>query len=409
MARPVGIGYQDFEQLKADHIFYVDKTMFIKEWWDNRDMVTLITRPRRFGKTLTMDMVEKFFSVKYENRGDLFEGLAIWQKEPYRELQGTYPVISLSFANVKKRDYKSSVQRICQLLEDIYRRNAFLLEGNLLSEDEKADYRKINMDMLEVVAGMALHKMAEYLFRYYGKKVIILLDEYDTPLQEAYVNGYWEDLVEFTRDLFNSTFKTNPWLERAIMTGITRVSKKSIFSDLNNLTVVTTTSRKYQDCFGFTQQEVTDALKEYGLSDKEKTVRDWYDGFTFGNRPDIYNPWSIINYLDTQVFATYWANTSSNSLAGKLIREGAPEIKMDMEELLSGKTLCTEIDEQIVFNQLNEDERAIWSLLLASGYLKIEEHTMDEEWGIETYELSLTNKEVRIMFRNMIKTPLYNF
>ncbi len=403
MARPVGIGYQDFEQLKADHIFYVDKTMFIKEWWDNRDMVTLIPRPRRFGKTLTMDMVEKFFSVKYENRGDLFEGLAIWQEEPYRELQGTYPVISLSFANVKKRDYKSSVQRICQLLEDIYRRNAFLLEGNLLSEDEKADYRKINMDMPEVVAGMALHKMAEYLFRYYGKKVIILLDEYDTPLQEAYVNGYWEDLVEFTRDLFNSTFKTNPWLERAIMTGITRVSKESIFSDLNNLTVVTTTSRKYQDCFGFTQQEVTDALKEYGLSDKEKTVRDWYDGFTFGSRPDIYNPWSIINYLDAQVFATYWANTSSNSLAGKLIRESAPEIKMDMEKLLNGKTLCTEIDEQIVFNQLNEDERAIWSLLLASGYLKIEKHTMDEEWGIETYELSLTNKEVRIMFRNMIK------
>lgn len=403
MAKPVGIGYQDFEQLKTDHVFYVDKTMFIKEWWDNRDIVTLITRPRRFGKTLTMDMAEKFFSVKYKNRGDLFEGLAIWQEEQYRELQGTYPIISLSFANVKKRDYKSSVQRICQLLEDLYRRNAFLLEGDLLSEDEKVDYRMINMEMPEVVAGMALHKMSEYLFRYYGKKVIILLDEYDTPLQEAYINGYWDEMVEFTRDLFNSTFKTNPWLERAIMTGITRVSKESIFSDLNNLTVVTATSKKYQDCFGFTQQEVSSALKEYGLPEKEKAVKDWYDGFTFGMRTDIYNPWSIINYLDEQKFSTYWANTSSNSLAGTLIREGSPELKMNMEELLKGKNLRTEIDEQIVFNQLSEDEGAIWSLLLASGYLKIEQYTLDEEWGIETYELSLTNKEVRIMFRNIIK------
>lgn len=403
MARPVGIGKQDFEKVITENNFYVDKTMFIKEWWENQDDVTLITRPRRFGKTLTMDMLEKFFSVRYADRGELFEGLAIWQEETYRRLQGTYPVISLSFANVKIGDYKSSVQRICQLLEELYRRNSFLLEGDLLSADEKADYRKITMDMSEVTAGMAVHRMAEYLYRYYGKKVIILLDEYDTPMQEAYANEYWEEMVGFARDLFNATFKTNPYLERAVMTGITRVSKESIFSDLNNLAVVTVTSEKYQDCFGFTQEEVSRALKEYGLQEQEENVRDWYDGFTFGSRTGIYNPWSIINFLCERRFATYWSNTSSNSLVGKLIREGNRDVKMIMEDLLDGKHLCAEIDEQIVFGNLGDDENAIWSLFLASGYLKVEKHTMDVECGIEKYELSLTNKEVRIMFRSMIK------
>ena len=403
MARPVGIGKQDFEKVITENNFYVDKTMFIKEWWENQDDVTLITRPRRFGKTLTMDMLEKFFSVRYADRGELFEGLAIWQEETYRRLQGTYPVISLSFANVKIGDYKSSVQRICQLLEELYRRNSFLLEGDLLSADEKADYRKITMDMSEVTAGMAVHRMAEYLYRYYGKKVIILLDEYDTPMQEAYANEYWEEMVGFARDLFNATFKTNPYLERAVMTGITRVSKESIFSDLNNLAVVTVTSEKYQDCFGFTQEEVSRALKEYGLQEQEENVRDWYDGFTFGSRTGIYNPWSIINFLCERRFATYWSNTSSNSLVGKLIREGNRDVKMIMEDLLDGKHLCSEIDEQIVFSNLGDDENAIWSLFLASGYLKVEKHTMDVECGIEKYELSLTNKEVRIMFRSMIK------
>ncbi len=403
MARPVGIGKQDFEKVITENNFYVDKTMFIKEWWENQDDVTLITRPRRFGKTLTMDMLEKFFSVRYADRGELFEGLAIWQEETYRRLQGTYPVISLSFANVKLRDYKSSVQRIGQVLEELYRRNSFLLEGDLLSKEEKADYRKVTMDMPEVTAGMAVHRLAEYLYRYYGKKVIILLDEYDTPMQEAYANGYWEEMVEFIRDFFNATFKTNPYLERAVMTGITRVSKESIFSDLNNLEVVTVTSEKYQDCFGLTQEEVSKALEEYGLQEEEGNVRDWYDGFTFGSRTDIYNPWSIINYLSKKVFATYWSNTSSNSLVGKLIREGSRDVKLIMEDLLDGRHLCAEIDEQIVFSNLDEDENAIWSLLLASGYLKVEKHTIDVEWGIEKYELSLTNKEVRIMFRNMIK------
>ena len=244
MARVVGIGNQDFEKIRVDNIFYIDKTKFIKEWWEGMDSVTLITRPRRFGKTLNMSMLEKFFSVNYADRGDLFEGLSIWQDGRYRELQGTYPVISLSFANVKELDYRGTKQSINRIIEDVYNKNIFLLESGLLTENEKEYFRSVTYNMEDSVAVWALHKMAAFLFRYYNKKVIILLDEYDTPMQEAYVNGYWNEMSAFTRSLFNSTFKTNPYLERAVMTGITRVSKESIFSGLNNLEVVTTTSDK---------------------------------------------------------------------------------------------------------------------------------------------------------------------
>ena len=240
------------------------------------------------------------------------------------------------------------------------------------------------------------------------------MDEYDTPMQEAYVNGYWEQLVGFTRSLFNAAFKTNPSLERAIMTGITRVSKESIFSDLNNIEVVTSTSPKYEEVFGFTQEEVDQALEEYGIIDQRNEVKNWYDGFVFGNKKGIYNPWSIINYLGKQIYTTYWANTSSNSLVGKLIREGSADVKIKMEDLLAGKVLHTQIDEQIVFSQLDYSQSAIWSLLLASGYLKVQKFVVNEKKGKLEYDLVLTNKEVRIMFVQMIQgwfadmTPAYN-
>lgn len=413
MPRVVGIGHQDFEQMITSDNFYIDKTMFIKEWWENNDTVTLITRPRRFGKTLNLDMTDHFFSVNYFGRGDLFQNLSIWQEEKYRELQGTYPVIFFSFADMKETTFSEARKSICQIIKDLYNRYDFLLGGSYLNEDEKKAYQNISVDMEDYLAVNSLKALSDYLMRYYGKKVIILLDEYDTPMQEAYVHGYWDELVSFIRKLFNSTFKTNPFLARALMTGITRVSKESVFSDLNNLTVVTTTSDLYTDCFGFTQQEVWRALDEYGLSSHKDEVRSWYDGFTFGNRTDIYNPWSIINYLKYAKFAPYWANTSSNSLVGKLIREGSADTKMIMEDLLSGKSLYTQIDEQIIFNQLGRRESAVWSLLLAGGYLRVKQLSMDKR-DRTTYELVLTNREVSLMFEWMIEdwfsefTPAYN-
>lgn len=323
MARKLGIGHDDFAVVRESNNFYVDKTNFIREWWESNDKVTLITRPRRFGKTLNMSMLENFFSLQYAGRGDLFEGLSIWRSEQYRELQGTYPVIFLSFANVKEASYKEARKKI----------------------------------------------------------------------------GY-------TRGLFNSTFKTNSYLERAVMTGITRINKESIFYDLNNLKVVTTTSEKYSDCFGFTEEEVFAALDEFGLSGQKQKVKDWYDGFTFGDRGDIYNPWSVISFLSEKKAGAYWANTSSNSLVGKLIREGSRDVKESFETLLQGGSIAAEIDEQVVYSMLGDDEQALWSLLLASGYLKVKKSgscaSESGEWE-QDYELELTNFEVKAMFRKMIR------
>ena len=404
MARTVSIGNQDFEKMIQRNCFYVDKTSFIKEWWESEDEVTLITRPRRFGKTLNMSMLKCFFSNKYADRGELFEGLEIWEDEKYREIQGTYPVIFFSFAKIKQTTYKETIEKIKKIIFDLYQEYAFIGKWDGLTDKEKENFNNISYDMSDVIAQEAIVDLSNYLSRYYGKKVIILLDEYDTPMQEAYVNGYWEELVAFTRSLFNSTFKTNPYLERAIMTGITRVSKESIFSDLNNLEVVTTLTPKYETAFGFTEEEVFKALDEQGLSDKKNDVKIWYDGFRFGSKNDIYNPWSIINCLDKKKIALYWAESSSNGLINSLVQKGSSNIKMMVEELINGSTINVPIDEQIVFSELDYSEDAVWSLMLASGYLKVvssEELNLIRESDNE-YELALTNREILFMFKKMI-------
>ena len=405
MAKTVGIGIQSFDKIIEGNYFYIDKTPFIKEWWESGDDVTLITRPRRFGKTMNMSMLEQFFSVKYKDRGDWFEGLQIWREERYRQLQGTYPVISLSFARVKETDYPSTREKICQILRNLYIKYSFLRESEVLTEADRAFFDRIlATEISDPDATSALYQLSDYLQRYYGKKVIILLDEYDTPMQEAYVQGFWDELVAFTRSLFNSTFKTNPYMARAVMTGITRVSKESIFSDLNNLEVVTTTSNKYVTSFGFTEEEVFTALDEYGYGDQKEEIKWWYDGFIFGEQKDIYNPWSILNFLDKGKISTYWANSSSNGLVGKLIREGNRNIKTTFEKLLKGETIRCPIDEQIVYNQLDDNDAAIWSLLLASGYLKVLNYEKKIKPGQDVlYDLNITNAEVEDMFFGMVR------
>ena len=405
LGRTVGIGIQDFEDIVKNNYFYVDKTSFIKEWWENGDSVTLIARPRRFGKTLNMSMLNRFFSLEYAGKGEVFEGLSIWNEEKYRQLQGTYPVINISFANVKEKSFEATREKIYQLIVSLYSKYSFLQESDVLTDIDRDFFSRISIDMKETVATSALHNLSDYLQRYYKQKVIILLDEYDTPMQEAYVNGFWDDLVAFTRSMFNSTFKTNPYLARGIMTGITRVSKESIFSDLNNLEVVTTTSNKYATAFGFTEEEVFAGLDECGLSSEKEKVKEWYDGFIFGKHADIYNPWSILNFLEKKDYTTYWANTSSNSLIGKLIREGGTGVKQSFEKLMKGELLFCPIEEQIIYNQLGQKESSIWSLLLASGYLKVLSYEKIDELetdGSVRYEVALTNREVRHMFSNMV-------
>ena len=348
-----------------------------------------------------MDMLNCFFSNKFADRDDLFEGLEIWNYDKYRKIQGTYPVIFLSFAAVKGDSFEITKQQIITQIVHLYEEKRFLLGSDVMSESEKIKYEQFVLEPEKFDLSVKLNELSDYLSRYYNKKVIILLDEYDTPMQEAYVNGFWKEIVSFMRSLFNATFKTNPYLERAIMTGITRVSKESIFSDLNNLEVVTTTSRKYETAFGFTEKEVFVSLADYDLDDQKEKVKEWYDGFTFGDKHDIYNPWSIINFLDKKQFSTYWADTSSNGLVNKLIQTASAEIKELMERLLKMERIEVKFDEQIVFEQLGKSQEAIWSLLVASGYLKIDfveyRGLLLKPW----YHISITNFETLSMFADM--------
>ena len=402
MKSVISIGNQDFVSIRKNHCFYIDKTDFIREWWDKQDSVTLITRPRRFGKTLNMSMTEYFFSVNHADCKRYFEGLSIWEEERFRKLQGTYPVISISFADVKATTYESARRAIIRKLVKLYSTFEFVRSSEVLNEKDHAYFDSVEENMSDDAAAVAVNYMSDYLSRYYKKKVIILLDEYDTPLQEAYIHGDWKSLTGFIRSLFNSTFKTNPYMERGLLAGITRVSKESIFSDLNNLEVVTTTSEKYSSSFGFTKEEVFHVLETSGLSEEKETVCYWYDGFSFGKRKDIYNPWSITKYLDTGEYGTYWADTSGNALISTLIRQSPAKIKSEMEDLLNGGVICTELDEQVIFEQLGRKRGAVWSLMLASGYLKVDQYEMDKRTGKRRYYLKITNYETMLMFENMI-------
>ena len=403
----VSIGKQDFQSLRENEYFYIDKTDFIKEWWESGDEVTLITRPRRFGKTLNMSMLECFFSKKYEKNSDLFEGLHIWEEEKYKKLQGTYPVIFLSFADVKQGNYKDAVKKLKGILAKLYDERYFLADWEGLTPNEKRQFLSVGVDMDDVTAQDALKNLCNYLSRYYQKKVLIFLDEYDTPMQEAYLGKYWNVFTDFIRSMFNATFKTNPFLERALLTGITQVSKESIFSDLNNLKVITTTSNQYETSFGFTEEEVISSLQYFNLAKMKQDVKEWYDGFSFGRYTDIYNPWSITNFLDEGNLKTFWASTSSNGLINRLLQISSSEIKKKMEDLVKGESIQVMIDEQIIFNQLDEDENAIWSLMLASGYLKVDVVQYKNRYGEELdepiYSLSITNRDVRSMFVKMFK------
>ncbi|MDE6362728.1 MAG: ATP-binding protein [Lachnospiraceae bacterium] len=414
-----GLGYQNYEDMMANHIFYIDKTNFIREWWEYADKVTLITRPRRFGKTLNLSTVECFFSNKYKGRSDLFEGRLVWKDEDLRKLQGTYPVIFMSFAGVKSGYGESEAGEklldnvetmktaVKQIISDIYAKFRDIMKSESFDENDRAYFASVNDNMTDRTAHVAIRRLCGYLEKVYGKKVIILLDEYDTPMQESWVYGYWNHAVAFFRRFFVTTFKDNDSIERGLITGITRISKESIFSELNHLEVVTTVSDKYSTSFGFTEEEVFQVLDELNLSKHKEDVKRWYDGFTFGKSTDIYNPWSIIAFISKDgEYAPYWANTSSNSLVSTLIQTGDIDAKKTVEDLMKGKSFTAPIEEQIVFDQLEGNTNAVWSLLLASGYLKMtgREPLRAEGKGRPRCTLALTNMEVALMFEDMVRS-----
>lgn len=401
----VNLGEQRFDRLIEENKFYIDKTEFIREWWEYGSTVTLITRPRRFGKTLNMSMLECFFSNQYAGRGDLFETLSIWKDtsasgdNKYRHLQGSYPVIFLSFASVKTGNIDGIKKAVKGIISDAYKSRKHIMKSDLFDEDDRTAFTAVNCKMDDDTAYTALRSLCSYLAKYYNKDVIIILDEYDTPMQEAWLEGNWDKAITFFRNIFHNTFKTNPHLQRGMITGITRITKESIFSDLNNLDVITTTSNEYATAFGFTEEEVFAALDAADLGSEKQEVKRWYDGFTFGRYTDIYNPWSIASFISKKgTYKTYWANTSSNGLVNSLIQRGNSDIKQMMEDLMLGKSIAAEIDEQIAFHQLDNNINAVWSLLLSTGYLKV----LQAETDPGRYTLALTNLEVKKMFRKMI-------
>ncbi|MBQ7457172.1 MAG: AAA family ATPase, partial [Desulfovibrio sp.] len=388
MTRTIAIGRQDFASLRQRHCFYVDKTKFLKEWWESECDVTLITRPRRFGKTLLLDTVKTFFSTEFAGQSHLFEGLMIWQDEAFRSLQGTIPVIALSFADCKSTTYETTRQLINEKLKNLFDDFDALLDHSLFSDRDAARFARVQKSMDKSTAQTAVQNLSRFLVRQHYAKPIILLDEYDTPLHEAHLHGFGDKLAAYLRGFFTATFKANPYLGRALITGITKLANQSIFSDMNNVA----TSKRYADCFGFTEQEVFAAMDEYGLTDKEG-VKEWYGGFIFGRTKEIYNPWSITKYLANKELAPYWAQSSSNNILGDLIKKGGLGVQEQMARLLQGESITLSMDEQIDFSQLSTHSRAIWSLLMAAGYVK----ALRVDPATEEYTLTLTNQEVHFI------------
>ena len=404
MARTVAIGVQDFGTIREGGYFYVDKTGFVRDWWFAGDAVTLVCRPRRFGKTLALSTAEHFLSTRFAGRGpELFGGLEVWRDPAMRELQGTVPVVMVSFAKSKGATLEATKASMRRVLREAVEAHGYLRESPAITGGDRAFLARVSDDMDDAVAVDCLGQLCSMLLKHHGVRPVVLLDEYDAPMQEAWLRGYWDGMSDFVRGLFNAAFKTNPALGRALITGIARVASESIFSDMNNPKVVTTTSARYETAFGFTQAEVDAALAEFGYGADRGDVREWYDGFTFGDVRDVYNPWSITCFLDERRLEAHWVNTSSNGLVSSLVRRGGDALKRDFEELLAGRTVVKRVDERVSFRNLRTSPDAVWSLLLATGYLKVAGRTRDPEADSDDLALALTNREVRAGFDRMVR------
>ena len=396
----IGIGTSDFKKMRVNDYYYIDKTMYIKDIIDNKSEIALVTRPRRFGKTLNMSMLRYYFDIKLKDSKELFKGLKILeQEEKYTSKLGYYPVIYLTLKDVQDRNYENMLLDMKTAMLNMYKEHRYLLDSDKIYPEEKAritDILYARED--ENVLKNSVRDLSEYLNRYYERPVILLVDEYDVPLQNAYVEGYYEEAVKFFKTFYGVTFKDNPYLEKTVLTGVSRVAKESIFSGANNFKVFTVLDNEFADDFGITEEEMDKVIQDFEIEDEKEEIKKWYDGYTIGNVEGIYNPWSILNYLTDKKLIPYWVNTSSNDLI-KMVLKNSTTIKEKMERLLKDEEIEVPINLETVIVGIENNEDNIWGLMLGTGYLKVVE-TVDVSEGI--YKVKLPNYEIKLLFQQII-------
>lgn len=404
---PLPVGVENFEEIIDKGYYYVDKTLLIRDLIDLRGKVNLFTRPRRFGKTLNMSMLRYFFEKAEEDRRYLFQGTKIMDAgEKYRSEMGKYPVISLSLKSMKQGSYEEAFHCLKEEIADEFKKHLELL-GKLETEDDRKKYDQLaNRRAPEEEYLNSLQFLSQCLYSCYGSKAVILIDEYDVPLENAYFRGFYDRMVDLIRSLFESALKTNDALEFAVVTGCLRISKESIFTGLNNLNVISITDKTYAEHFGFTQEEVDRMLEHYGLMEKREDVKRWYDGYQFGDT-EVYNPWSVINYVNSSyrdkdvLFKPYWSNTSSNSIVRTLVEKADISAKQEIEALIDGRTITKPIHEDITYDEMDSTQENLWNFLFFTGYLKkISEYQNGEDIYVE---MAIPNSEVRYIYKNTVR------
>ena len=396
----VGIGESDFKMLRMRKNYFIDKSLYIKDIIDNDSKVILVTRPRRFGKTLNMSMLKYFFDCDSKDSKEMFKGLKIMeQSEKYISQMGAYPCIYLTMKDLNVRNFEFMLMQLKTAIMEIFFEKRYLLESEI-PEGERVVFNKIlaaNINEMELLNSIKM--LTRMLCNYYNKPVMLFIDEYDVPLQTAYVEGYYEEAIKFLRTFYVTTFKDNAYLKKTVLTGVSRVAKESIFSGANNFDVYTVLNNEFADDFGITSEEVDKALKDFDLEEQKEEVKKWYDGYRIGNVEGLYNPWSLLNFLSKKELVPYWVNTSSNDLI-KLTLKNSVSVKEKMERLLKGEAIEVPINLETIIVGMENNEDNVWGLMLGTGYLKVVE-TVNLEEGI--YKVELPNYEIKLMFQEMVR------
>ena len=397
----IGLGQSDFRALRIRKNYYIDKTMYIKDIIDNDSSVILVTRPRRFGKTLNMSMLRYYFDCSQKDNKELFEGLKIMEQgEEYTSKLGYYPCIYLTLKDVNEDTYEKMILNMKTAMLNTYKEHMYLLDSDKIYPFEK---EKINNILYfredEITLKNSVKDLSEYLSRYYDKPVMLFLDEYDVPLQTAYVERYYEEAVKFFKTFYGTTFKDNQYLQKTVLTGVSRVAKESIFSGANNFDVYTVLDDEFSDDFGITEKEMDKIIEDFEVQDEKEEIKKWYDGYIIGHTEGIYNPWSILNYLKNKELKPYWVNTSSNDLI-KLILKNSATVKEKIEQLLRDEEIEVPINLETVIVGIEQNEKNIWGLLLGTGYLKVT-GVVDLAMGV--YKVKIPNYEIKFLFQNIIR------